>query len=766
MRSNLLALVTTGCTTLFAAGAMAEPAMRPSGGAVGAPAQSPQNLLQNPGFEQLGSTNAPAGWEFSGGRSLAQLTGDAPHGGKVAVRIAGDGQNLAWRQEVANLSTCNYSVSGWFRARGLTVESGSGQPQHARLYTHILYKDRPYSDTTHNFVDLPTGTYDWRRISLRLMPQTQWPIDKIRVTVTARLSAGSFDFDDVSLTVAPLRSGAYAREWANTLRPIVITDMGLCDSSEALSPTAAKGRWKLLDYETSDLKGRMVWASEETKAPPLTLPLKTGGWHAVFLGLADPASLGCQALVRLTGDPAYVPRSRTAGQIEEVFFKVADLTGQSLHVAQESGGLGRGCGLAYVKLVPLTPVEVAAVKADRLNRSSRRLATTIDGFSFIYGRRPTSVETLLPEVETYRHTDFDTLILQVGGADAVNYPSKTGEMIGQQITDFPRRGDRFYAEAIAELARKNINPTKVLIQGAHDAGLKVYTALRPASWVHSQPASDFFNSRFYQEHPAWRCVDRDGTPVARMSLAVPQVRARLVEVLRETVGFGADGVCILYNRGVPLVLFEKPFCDLFQQRFHADALTVPEDDPRIVLLRSEILTSFMREVRTMLDSEGRCQADGKRLGLGAFVMADEADNVAFGLNLRDWVAQGLVDEVFPYLQAGGTRARRYDMKFFTEVCRAKNVRIRPTFVAWNSPNLATVMEQALELYDAGADGITAWDGNSGANRCDRWSIISRMGHVEELRESASARPPAPVTARFHKLGGMVLDGRYSPNWGY
>ena len=164
----------------------------------------------------------------------------------------------------------------------------------------------------------------------------------------------------------------------------------------------------------------------------------------------------------------------------------------------------------------------------------------------------------------------------------VNYPSKVGEMLGQDLTVFPRRGDRFYAEAIRELARQNINPTKVLIEGAHHAGLKVHVGIRPAAWVHTPPASDFFNSRFYQEHPEWRCVDRDGTPVVRMSLAVPEVRSHLLEVLREAVGFGADGACILYNRGVPLVLFEKPFCELFQQRHHADALTVPEDDPRIL----------------------------------------------------------------------------------------------------------------------------------------------------------------------------------------
>ena len=76
-------------------------------------------------------------------------------------------------------------------------------------------------------------------------------------------------------------------------------------------------------------------------------------------------------------------------------------------------------------------------------------------------------------------------------------------------------------------------------------------------------------------------------------------------------------------------------------------------------------------------------------------MADEADNMRFGLNLREWVAQGLVNEVFPYLRAGGTSARQYDLKFFAEVCRPKKVRVRPAFVAWNTPDLDAVMKQAL-----------------------------------------------------------------------
>jgi uncharacterized lipoprotein YddW (UPF0748 family) len=284
--------------------------------------------------------------------------------------------------------------------------------------------------------------------------------------------------------------------------------------------------------------------------------------------------------------------------------------------------------------------------------------------------------------------------------------------------------------------------------------------------MHSEPLSDFFNSRFYQEHPQWRCTDQDGTTVARMSFAVPQVRAHLVDVLREAVHFGADGANVIYARGVPFVLYEKPFSDLCRQRFGKDPKTLDPSDPQVLQLRVEVMTSFMREVRAMLDDEGARRNDGKRLELSAIVFADEADNLKYGLDLRRWVAEGLLDSVIPYRGAGGAPAKQYDMTFFRDVCKAKKVPVRPTFIGWKSPSLSEMMQQAAVLYDAGADGLTFWDGNSGSDHTDRWSVVSRLGHVDELRERTAEGAPSPVTLRFHSLGALVMDGQYSPNWGY
>ena len=720
------------------------------------------NLVDNGGFESMREPGKPARWIHVGNFGQAMLTDDSPRTGKLAGRIVGDGTQRAWRQVIDKPGTQILVASGWFRARGVATKPNPDG--WVRFYFHILYKDRPYRETTHLCTDLPTGSYDWRRFAVRLTPRTEYPVDQIWITVTGKMTSGTLDFDDTAVQPAPFLGGFTALEWAQCGKAKVLRDLGQVEPKSALTGRAKRGKWKLIPYEIGKDKGRMVWASTQTQAPELTLPLDVRGWHAVFVGLASPMGRARHALLRLSRDPAFTVRARTKGQVEEVFFKAEDLTGQSLHIAQQDGCEPLSVGVAYVKLVPLTEEEVATIEAARADPSRRRLVTSIDGFSFIHGRRPTTRLSLLREVEAYRHSDFGTLILQVGGADMVNYPSNVGQMRGMDLDDFPREGDRRYTESLRILAQKGINPTQTLIEGAHDVGMKVHVSIRPGAWVYTAPMEDFFSSKFYRDHPEWRCYDRDGEDVARMSLAVPQVRAHIVDVLREAVRFGADGANVIFVRGVPVVLFEKPFRDLFEQEHGEDALKLKDDDPRILELRREIVTQFMREIRAMLDEEG--QARGKRLEQSAYVMGVEADNLRHGLDVATWAKDGLVDLVIPFWRVGGAKSRRYDLAFYSRVCKPYGVRVTPTFITWGLPALDQVMRDSAGFYEAGADGISFWDANSAAPRMDRWSVLSRLGHVQGLAERAQEGAPQPVTARFHRLGRFIVDGEYNPNWGF
>jgi hypothetical protein len=561
-------------------------------------------------------------------------------------------------------------------------------------------------------------------------------------------------------------AGAAVGEWTRASQAVVLTDMNQCAPASALSPRLKKGCWKVLPYETtSGLKGTMAWAGPEADAPELTLPLKVKGWHAVFVGLFSTSEVPTVAWLRLNTDPAPVNRSNSRndyyGNSEEVFLKVAELGEDgTLQIGQQRHGFTSACGVTHVRLIPLTQAEIEAIREDRADTSHRTLTATLDGFSFIYYRSPRTPEEWLSEVEIYRDTDFGLLLLHSPGADKTSYPSQVGHMAGQGFEVFARIGDRQFADAIREMAAKGINPMKLLIDGAHDAGMKVHVGIRPAGWSFFEPYSEHWETPFYQRNPQWRCSDRDGTPVTRMSWAVPEVRRHLIDLLREQVRFGADGAHLCFNRGYPVALYEPPARELFQKQHGQDPRQVPESDPRIAQWRSDIVTTFMRELRAMLDEEGSRRLDRKRLEISIMILGTAQDDLKFGVDIRRLAAEGLIDAVSTE-RGFGRSTNDCNLGLLRDACRPKGVPFCP-----GTLSSATWQSEIPAYYDGGARGVAIWDAAVGD--IYEWMWVSRFGHVDEtryrLKNLRRDQPPRTIH-RFHKLGDQVRDGRYGPEWG-
>jgi hypothetical protein len=568
-------------------------------------------------------------------------------------------------------------------------------------------------------------------------------------------------------------AGTEAQAWANVSKAIILTDMSQCQPASALSPRMKKGHWKIIPYELKHgSSGKMIWASPETGAPVMKLSLNVKGWHAIFVGLFCDDLPPSLAWLKLDGDAAPVPRQLSSADehgnfIADVFFKAAELKGQSLYIGQKSSGYSSACGVAYVKLIPLTIEEVSGYRADLSELANRKLAATCDGFSFIYDRRPTTVEELLAEFEVFRNTDFDTLLLHaIWGGDKVSYPSQYGTIPGLEMDDFAVAGHRYFVEAVRELARKKINPVKVLIDGAHGIGMKVHVGVRPAGWNYGEVLSDFWETPFWRQHPEWQCIDRDGIPTTRMSWAVPEVRKHVIGGLREAVSFGADGAHIVFCRGVPVVLYEPSFLEMFQKRYGEDPRKLDEEsDPRIKNSWSMVVTTFMREARVMLDEEQSRRRDGKHLELSAMVFGNEYDNMLYGLDVRSWVAEGVIDEIYTYKWDIGAKKRVDDIKFFLDVCQPKGVSFRPSYTI-APPGYNNTVGEALSWYEQGVKGLVFFD--VGGDSVAPGTLVSRLGHVDELRlrnqkESGAAKQPAKLP--LHSVGGIVTDGRFPPYMG-
>ena len=206
--------------------------------------------------------------------------------------------------------------------------------------------------------------------------------------------------------------------------------------------------------------------------------------------------------------------------------------------------------------------------------------------------------------------------------------------------------------------------------------MKVHVGVRPAGWSFYEPYCDYWESPFYRGHPEWRCVDRDGTPVARMSWAVPEVRRHMIELLREQVRFGADGANIVFNRGYPVVLYEPAAAKLFQEKYGADPRTVPESDPRITRWWSDVVTTFLPELRAMLDEEQKARADGKRLQLSVIVLGTAQDDLRFGVDLRRLAEEKLIDEISAELGFGRS-TNTFNLSLLSEISRARGIPFYP-----------------------------------------------------------------------------------------
>ena len=743
--------------------------MGPLVGLIGLPlflcrASAAQPVLLDSGFEGDFAAAPEAGWSGMRGSERLRPEAAARRSGERGLTIEPAGEECFCRQELLDPGRRPLLLTGWFRAERVEIDPKADPEQYARFYVHVHYQGRPYSDVTHLYVDVPPGTYDWQRLAVQIRPRSDLVPEKLWITLAACFPTGVLRVDDLALEPMQPVPGSDAGAWGRADEATVISDLSVCTPPEALSLKRQRGRWKVLEYSTAAFEGKCLAALADTGAPPVTLPLSMEGWHAIYLGLAGDPEAGNAVKARLTGDAAYQMRAHGRGPIEEVFLKCADLTGQDLHFAQQSAGYSLAANLMYVRLVPLTAAEQAAVIAEAEQRATKRLIATIDGFSFLYERNPTTEAELREEFEHYRGTDFGTIWWCTGGADEVNYASALGTICGRGQETFPREGDAYYTNSVETFIREGIDLTRVAVDAAHAVGAQIHLGLRPAAWTAPPPYEEFFVSDFYAAHPEWRCVDRDGTPVYRMSFAVPQVREQLLGIYREVLAAEPDGLNVLYNRGMPLILWEEPFCRLFRERYGDDAREVAEDDPRLYELRGEIMTGFMRDLRALLDEAG-ARRGGRRLQLSAMVLETEEDNRRFGLDVERWVKEGLIESLGVYRGASHASGKPIDMGFFTRITEGTEVTVHPCMIAWALPKTQDVLRDTVRFYEEGADGVLFWDPSGLCREGALWPTVSRLGHVEEARLRAELGEPAPVTLGLTRLGDHV-NGRWTPMAGF
>ena len=577
----------------------------------------------------------------------------------------------------------------------------------------------------------------------------------------------------------------YIDDRAFEAEPVYFTDMDRCEPSSAVSPYPGLGRWRTLAYEAEGISGTMLLAGPETAAAPVTYRLPVSGWHAISVGSyggvvwAGEGSRGVHlrtktlVLARLTGDGTFSPLSlpeawlRQGEEEDEVlrdmYWKVADLTGQDIVLGQLGWRVAAGDGpgsfashtarVAYVKVVPLSDSEVEAVQADRRRSDTKRVFVHNDMFSFFYGCRPTTEGDIRRHLEPNRDSDISRVYFEVGGGDLPKYPSRIGrDPAFDGLNDFPRVGDRLHAEARRVLRDKGIDAVRVAMDHTREMGLEFHACYRVAGFHYPPPIDQAnYGASFYKQHPEWRGADREGNTTPRMAYSYPGVRRYVLAVLSEILEYGADGLCLLYNRRPPLVEYEQPVVDGFMREYGKDPRQLDDADPVWLRYRARVLTEFMREVRELVD--GAAAAQGREIAVSAVVLDTEASNLYNALDLKAWIDEGLVDTLIPYTSEPNLNstvtgwADASDAEYFVSLTRGTKCGL-----ALNLMPRDLTAEQyrtlAASLYEAGVENLFFWDADMLQARFSSegsWNALRRLGHRDEVEAWVAGGRPSLAT---------------------
>ncbi len=571
-----------------------------------------------------------------------------------------------------------------------------------------------------------------------------------------------------------------SRRLSQVAKAVVLTDLSQMQPADALiTGRRQKGKWKMIPFTTADLKGTALSIYSATNPPVVKLPLTQKGWHAVYIGLATTSggfSIGGNGIrAKLSDEPVFKRMANNLALMEnrrsviqECFLTVADLKGQSLEIAPVRGLPANVC---YVKVVPMTAAEVKTAQTPSKHRTS---IATFDGHSWIWPFNPTTAEELAEEFRGFEDTDVGKWWFQVTGSDLVCYPSKVGTYPGEGTVDFPTGAYAIYTKSLETLFKKGINPLKVARDAAKAQGAEFHVMLRPAGWVGSMPYEETFNSKFYYDHPEWRCIDRDGTSTFFMSYANPEVRKQLIEIFRETLELQPEGVGFVFNRGMPLMLWEDAFCKRFQQMHNADAKTVPDEDPRIYATRAAIMTDFLTEVRALLDETAAKQGRKERYKISLGTFAKEEDNQRWGLDLPTWIQRGLVDDLattwFAYHTSFTKTPGQVDMDYYRRITKGTSTKAYPMVIAWKTGKPKELSKQVGAYLLKGDPGVAIWDpqvmkgwpDNSPGNVFD---ILGKLGHRDDLLRWAKEGVPTPLTIPLTRLDENHFS-RWFPNTGF
>ena len=578
--------------------------------------------------------------------------------------------------------------------------------------------------------------------------------------------------------------------------------------SEAFTPQdlitsdGHKDTWQIVEYKTTKFDGEILMTQGINRAGDLTLDPKLEGWYKISILM--PCSGSYRLYLKLATDNGYGFVYNTYSglhNIEEWHWRCADMTNNSLSISRSMALIGTHSAIAGVRFTPMTDEEVEEYKFHTTRKETKRFYVAEDMNHMLTQCDMSDPQTWYTMLELYRDSDAEWISIE----EIRNHYSKY--QLDFENFSFSSDSERhLISQTIGVDFDSNM---RMLTKAAHEMGLKISNSIRMGMWGCGFPWSIAGSGNYFADaHPEWSCYDRNGERETALSYAYPEVRKFMIDQLVNAARCGADAVTLLACRGIPFVLFEKPVCDLFYERYGEDAREYPLDDPKLNAIHCEFMTTFFRELREALDNEfGKNKVeihlrgyyailDCKYLGFDVETLAKEGlinvyinhykrffEVISNDFRKEDDPSKIDVEKFDAFIYGDDmTTDLRFDRRIFDSY---KNSRgevipestVQSTAKEWvefgkkygvkiyievNCPeNHEGLTKFAQEMYDLGVDGISRFNTVMVALNPITWSTARFIGHRDEFD---TVKPTERTIYRVIKHG-PCYSNRYLAIWG-
>ncbi|MBM4086705.1 MAG: hypothetical protein FJ272_18115, partial [Planctomycetes bacterium] len=390
------------------------------------------------------------------------------------------------------------------------------------------------------------------------------------------------------------------------------------------------------------------------RVPPLVVNPKASGWHRIHVGLYhQPDDPPARLLARLSKEPypEYLQTPQhTQGQVAEVCWKAADLTGSQIIFEQPPAplphpGYGWVGGITHLRLAPLTDAEVAAGRKEiELPPTRQRLFGMLDYTDEVFWWGSAETEEDIRAI-AYRHRQagFGRIYWRCFGTHLDNslaVPEAAPRWTEADEQRWCQRQNSKSGWMPYIHLEKKFDPLKVAVEYGRNNDCEVHAWVRFTNF-NREPRANFWHEHpeFYAQMLATETDPKTGkrtpvkpyrrTPYPRvMSLAYPEVRDFYLKFFKQIASTGTKGIMIDLLRHPPIAGYEPIVAEAFQKKYGSEmeARDVYHD-PLIQEHLSQYLRLFLVELRKAVGPEMeisvRCSGPSK-----------------YALRGKEWVAEG------------------------------------------------------------------------------------------------------------------------------